>query len=213
MFDLSTFSPRERRLLRSANNATKNGKVLAAEKLYRAFLAEFPDSVPGRIGLARVVNSAEERNTHLHHVLTIEPDNAIAAAALSGESLDILLTPKPETTPTAPDIKQAEKAPPATPKIAHASHEDAHEHEPEETVGGLRCNKCGKPIDLHNSRYTAVGYRCNNCLREIEDGMYSASISTYVIAFLIGLVLSTIISLLISQLIGGGGFFAYLITT
>lgn len=206
MFDLSTLSPRERRLLRTANNIAKNGKHSAAEKLYRSFLAEFPHSVPGLLGLAQVVNSAEERDAHLNHVLEIEPDNAIATAALDGAELAELLTPKQVEVAVEPPAVDEEKAPPAPATIARTDHV----HEPEE-IGGLRCNKCNKPIDLNNSTYTAVGYRCNNCLREIEDGMYSASISTYIISFLIGLVLSATVAALLGIFLGGG-FFVYLIT-
>lgn len=206
MFDLSTLSPRERRLLRNADNATKNGKYSAAEKLYRDFIAEFPDSVLGLLGLARVVDSAEERDIYLHRVLAIEPDNAIAIAALNGGLLSELLTPEEEVIEVAPVVEKAPSAPPTTSPTSPSDHVA----EPE-VVGGLRCNKCGKPIDQHNSTYTAVGYRCNNCLREIEDGLYSASASTYIIAFLIGLVASATAATILGVFLGGG-FFVYLIT-
>ena len=220
MFDLSTLSPRERRLLRSAQNTADQGKYSAAEMLYRSFVAEFPDSIPGLIGLARVVRSAEERDQHLHRVLELAPENEIAQAALDGASLETLLAPKkpqpePEPEPIAKPEPIQEKAPPAVPQAAAVPTPIAVEdmHEPElDAAGGLRCNRCGKPIDQHNSKYTAVGYRCNDCIREIEDGMYSAGISTYIIAFLIGLTLSTIVAFLIGRFLGYSGFFGYIIT-
>ncbi|MGB1252332.1 MAG: tetratricopeptide repeat protein [Candidatus Promineifilaceae bacterium] len=211
MFDLSTLSPRERRLLRSAQDIAQQGKKQAAEALYRSYLGEFPDSIPGLLGLAQTSRSADEQAQLLNRVLELDPQNTIALAALDGASLDKLLTPEAPEPVATPDTSTVEKAPPAPKAIVRTEQEPTHAYS-EDVVGGLRCNKCGKPIDQHNSKYTAVGYRCNTCLRELEDQLYSASISTYIIAFLIGLTFSAIMGTAIVFVLGSGTFFAYLIT-
>ena len=192
-------TPRERTLLRQAKRVADDGKRTAAGQLYKEFLAEFPDSVAGLLGYARVIRDEDARDQLLNAVLELEPDNPIAKAALRGESLDQLLNP-PEiiSEPVKETTHLAEVAPEHTP----ASTEE---------VGGLRCNRCGKPIDAHSSIHTAVGYRCKECVREIESSYYTATTAQQLVAFLVALPLAAVAAYVFGRFIGRIGFFSIMI--
>ncbi len=194
-------SPRERTLLRQAKRAADNGKLTAALELYQELLSEFPASVGGTLGYARVVRDEDERIALLNKALELDPENEIAKAGLRGESLETLLNPPaPEPEPvTFPAAKEPEA--------------EAHTHQVEEDeVGGLRCNRCGKPIEATNAIHTSVGYRCKECVREIESSYFTATTLNQAIAFMVALPLATIAAYLIGRFIGNIGFFSLMIT-
>lgn len=200
-------SPRERTLLRQAKRVADNGKMTAASQLYQEFLAEFPDSTDGLLGYARVVKDAAAQEQLLNAVFDLDPDNAIAKAALRGESLEQLLNPpviqaESAEEPTTTDTKH----------VASTSQADNTDEAESEPVGGLRCNRCGKPIDMKNSIHTAVGYRCKECVREIESSYFTATNTQQAIAFLVALPLATIAAFVFGRFIGGIGFFSLMIT-
>lgn len=197
-------SPRERTLLRQAKRVADNGKLLAATELYQDLLNEFPDSVGGTLGYARVVRDEDQRNALLTRALELDPENEIAKAALRGESLDDLLNPR-EIEPEPEPVQEAaiEEQP-----VIHTA--DGKTFEGEEAVG-LRCNRCGKPIEISNSVHTSVGYRCKECVREIESSYFTASIGSQVLAFVVALPLATIAAFLMGRFLGAAGFFSWMI--
>lgn len=197
-------SPRERSLIRQAKRVTDDGKLTAAAELYTALLEEFPQSVGGLLGYARAVRNEDVRNEMLNTVLEIEPENEIAKAALRGESLDDLLNPpEPEPEPEPVKATVIDEKP-----VIHTA--DGHTFEGEEAVG-LRCNRCGKAIDAHNSVHTSVGYRCKECVREIESSYYTASTASQILAFAIALPLATIAAFIVGRFLGSIGFFSWMI--
>ena len=203
--DLKALTPRERTVIRQANRVANQGKLMAAEQLYREAIEEFPDLPEGWLGLARVVSNKEEKTELLNHALTLDPENEIAIAALNGASLDDLLNPpEPEPEPEPEEVDPEEDI------EAVISTAEGHVFEGDEAVG-LRCNRCGKPIDLHNSVRTDVGYRCKECIREIEASYYTASTANQIVALLVATPLALIAAYLMGSLIGGIGFISWMI--
>ena len=202
--EIKTSSPRERLLLRQANRVTDQGKLAAAKTLYDELLAEFPNSVGGYLGLARLADDDAQRDEYLQHALTIDPKNSIVQAALEGESIAELLNPPEEPEPEPePDPEED-----IVPVVKTA---DGHVFEGEEVAEvGLRCNRCGKPIEAHNAIRTPVGYRCRECVREVEEKYFTASSLNYITAIAVALPLASIAAFLVATLLGGG-LFSFLI--
>ena len=190
--------------MRQANRVANHGKNVAAEKLYREAVEEFPNLTPAWLGLARVVGSDEERQQLISHVLTLEPKNEIAQAAFEGGDLNALLNP-PE-----PKAEVASEA--ATDIVQVDADNHTHSFEEEDEVVGLRCNKCGKPIDIKTAQHTAVGYRCADCLREIESTYFTATTANVAAGLGVAVPLAIIAAVLISVILGGIGFFSWMIT-
>jgi hypothetical protein len=195
--EIKTSSPRERLLLRQANQVANQGKLAAAQSLYEALVAEFPDSLGGYLGLARLAPDEETREDHLRHALTIDAKNEIVLSALEGASIAELLNP-PEPEP----LEEVEVEEPSADSLI--SEGDAAE--------GLRCNRCGKPIDAQNAIRTPVGYRCRECIREVEEKYFTATAVNYVAAIAVALPLSIVAALVVAYLLGSIGFFSFIIT-
>ena len=79
------------------------------------------------------------------------------------------------------------------------------------TETGLRCNKCGRYICTKCAIRTPVGYTCPECVRKQEDKFYTGNLGDYIIAVVIALPLSVIAALLFSFVIGGIGWFSWII--
>lgn len=75
----------------------------------------------------------------------------------------------------------------------------------------LRCKKCGRYICSKCARRTPTGYICPECLRKQEDRFYSGNNTDYIIAGVIALPLSLVTGGVFTFLIGGFGWFAWLI--
>ncbi len=203
--EIKTSSPRERLLLRQANRVTKQGKLAAAQTLYEALVAEFPKSVGGYLGLARLASDEEIREGHLQQALSIDPHNEIVLAALDGESIaELLNPPEPEPEPE-PDITPEEDI------VAVVKTADGHVFEGE-AVDGLRCNRCGKPIDARTAIRTPVGYRCRECIREVEEKYFTATSANYLAAIVVALPLALVAAFAVAYLLGSIGFFSLIIT-
>lgn len=203
--EIKTSSPRERLLLRQANRVADQGKLAAAQTLFDALVDEFPESVGGYLGLARLAPNDEKREEHLRRALTIDSKNEIVLAALEGESIAELLNP-PE-----PEAEPEPKPDPEEDVVAVVKSADGHVFEGDE-VDGLRCNRCGKPIDIHTAIRTPVGYRCRECIREVEEKYFTATTGNYIAAIAVGLPLSIVAALVVAFLLGSIGFFSFLIT-
>lgn len=74
---------RQRRLLRRAERIAASGKRAAAEQLLREFVEEYPSLPQGWLKLAEVVKVEDEQAALYQHVLTLDPTNSAARAALS----------------------------------------------------------------------------------------------------------------------------------
>lgn len=75
----------------------------------------------------------------------------------------------------------------------------------------LRCNRCNKPICIRCAVQTDVGYRCRECIRGVQDKYFNAASGDYAIAFGVGLVVAAIAAPIVAMLIGGFGFFGFII--
>ena len=75
----------------------------------------------------------------------------------------------------------------------------------------LRCKKCDRYICTKCAKQTPVGYICPECLRAQENKFYSGNFSDYIIAAVIALPLSLVTAWAFTFLIGGLGWFAWLI--
>ncbi|RME40674.1 MAG: hypothetical protein D6796_16890 [Caldilineae bacterium] len=80
-----------------------------------------------------------------------------------------------------------------------------------DTPTGLRCARCERFICARCARRTPVGYICPECERQQEDKFYTGGGGDYLIAVLIALPLSLLTAALFIFLIGGLGWFSWLI--
>jgi hypothetical protein len=80
------------------------------------------------------------------------------------------------------------------------------------TETSLRCDRCGRPICPKCAVRTPVGYRCPECVREQQNKYYTGGALDYVIAAVVALPLSLIAGAIFAFLIGGFGFFSWLIS-
>ena len=76
----------------------------------------------------------------------------------------------------------------------------------------LRCNRCGRPICPKCAVRTPVGFRCPECVREQQNKYYTGGALDYVIAAVVALPLSLIAAAIFAFLIGGIGFFSWIIS-
>jgi hypothetical protein len=81
-----------------------------------------------------------------------------------------------------------------------------------DTETSLRCNRCGKPICTKCAELTDVGYRCPDCVREQQDKFYTGGSLDYVIAVVVALPMSLIAGGVFTLIIGGIGFFSWIIS-
>lgn len=79
------------------------------------------------------------------------------------------------------------------------------------TETGLRCNKCNRYICAKCAKRTPVGYTCPECIRQQENKYFTGNFADYIIATVIALPLSFITALIFIYLIGGIGFFSWII--
>lgn len=203
--EIKTSSPRERHLLRQATRVADQGKLVAARTLFESLVDEFPESLGGYLGLARLAQDDETREGYLRRALTIDSKNEIVLAALEGGAIEELLNPpepEPEHEPE-PDLEED--------VVAVVKTADGHVFEGDEAEG-LRCNRCGKPIDIHTAIRTPVGYRCRECIREVEEKYFTATTANYLAAIAVGLPLAIISALVVAYLLGSIGFFSFIIT-
>jgi len=80
------------------------------------------------------------------------------------------------------------------------------------TETNLRCNRCGRPICPKCAVRTPVGFRCPECVHEQQNKYYTGGALDYVIAAVVALSLSLIAAAIFAFLIGGFGFFSWIIS-
>ncbi len=209
-------TPRIRSLLRQAERNVESGKYAAAQELYLQIVEEAPQSTDAWLGLASAAQNETERNEAYERVLALDPDNAVALAALNGESVDMQmeeeLVTAAEPVELVPDIA-------VTPASAETLHEHRYEvvdagtelfcyRHPERSTS-LRCYKCNNPICSECTVKTPVGYLCPDCYREAEDAFFNAKPTDYLLAALVALPLSLITGFLVMQF--SRGFFFIII--
>lgn len=190
---MNELSPRLRTLLRQAQRTAEAGKRAAAEQLYREIVAEFPDAAEGWAGLGGMVRDSAESRRHYQRALELDPTNAVARAALSGETVAVPADPPPAVS--APPATLRPDLPPIEEALRCVNHPD--------TETTLRCNKCGRPMCPRCVTYTPVGYRCHDCIREAEAVFFTATPLDYLLALALTLPISILVGFFASRL----GFF------
>ena len=234
---MKQYSPRARRLLRQAQNTAEQNKRAAAEQLFRQLTAEEPEIAAAWVGLGEMVTEPAEQRHAFERALALDPENYGARrglAELNGEEPP----PAPEPEPEEEEDEEAESGLPVfdastkdaardwrenetparrfdsveaavSPVRAEPPQQHAPAPEAEEQVG-LRCYRCGKPINSKNSRLTPVGYMCTDCIREAEDTFFTAEPIHYLIALFVAAPLALIASAFMFYA-AGIGFFSFLI--
>jgi hypothetical protein len=206
--------PRLRALLRQAERSAASGKRAAAQQLFEEVLDEVPESVEAILGLASLARDAEEQQALYERVLTLDPANEAALAALGDGSGPPAFPPPaaaPEPVEPAPEpaILVAEVETPAPPLLPDEEEETetlfCYRHPDRPT--GLRCYTCHRPICIKCAKRTPVGYRCPDCIREAQDVFFSAGPLDYLIAGVVALVLAVIAGLIVPRF----GFFVIFI--
>lgn len=167
-------NPRERRLLRQAEQLERDNKLSASESVYRDLVTESPNVVDGWLGIARTTDDSTVKTTALERVIEIAPDHEVAASALQGTPLPALPPLEEEKKPLVSNLKREET-------YALPSEPILHDENGNEEIG-LRCNKCGKLIEPKDVVPSPVGYRCKECAREIESSYFTAKSMDIVIA-------------------------------
>lgn len=227
--------PRLRNLLRQAEWNAENGKLAAAETLYRQIIEEAPSADAAWVGLARVLFDPAEKQAAYEQALALNPDNTAASAALAGEEEKPSIPAEDEESSAAPEtaashaievspIESAQQnkwevvgeiAEPAEGSYIERPLAETHElfcYRHPDRPTSLRCYNCNRPICMRCANKTPVGYICPECMREAEDTFFNNRSLDYVIAAAVSLPLSILIGfLLIYVLRGGFGFFYYII--
>jgi hypothetical protein len=203
--------PRLRALLRQAERSAASGKRAAAQQLFEEVLDEAPESVEAMLGLAALARDAQEQEALYERVLTLDPGNEAALAALrdgSGPEPDAILpvaAPEPVAPKPQPVVQVAEAETPAAPLLPETAEETetlfCYRHPDRPT--GLRCYTCHRPICIKCAKRTPVGYRCPDCIREAQDVFFSAGPLDYLAAGVVALILAVLAGLIVPRF----GFF------
>lgn len=208
-------------LLDQAAAASSLGDREEAERLFRRATERSPANTRAWLGLAAAVESLEEKRACFERVLTIDPDNSEARAAL--QRLTQLLADSQAGQPAGTATSRPGSSPSTRQRSPAATRPTAHVHEPTsdgqvlycvnhpDTETTLRCNRCGKPVCVKCVELTEVGYRCKECIRQQQGIFYTAQPLDYLIAALVAFVLAAVAAPLISTLLGMFGFFSWLI--
>lgn len=221
---MPTTDPRIRTLLTQAERTAANGKLAAAESLFREILAEAPNTEAAWLGLAGVVNDPAERRAAYERVLAMSPGHPEAQKGL--DRLDGKLPPEP--TAEEPVVKEIEDEPVETPTsdthalkaaeadVAADTEAEAavyvaacYRHAERETA--LRCYNCHNPICGECARKTPVGYICPDCQRQAEDAFFNNKPLDYIIAALVSFPISLLAGYLIVNVLSRGFIFFFLI--
>lgn len=191
--------PRLRALLSQAERNLTNGKLAAAEAMYRQILAEAPESEEGWVGLGNALLDPEEKRAAYERALELAPDMPAATAALA--ALDANSAGVAKAAPVA--LAAAGSAVLAEPDLATTAAVISGADEPAieadydlvcyrhaDRSTSLRCYNCHKPICVDCAKKTPVGYICPDCLREAEDAFYNNKPTDYLIAALVSFPIS-----------------------
>lgn len=219
--------PRLRSLLSQAERNLSNGKLAAAETMYRQILEEAPSSEEAWVGLGNALQDPAQKRAAYEQALQLSPGMPEATAALAAldgvaaPTAESALLPAPQpATPGVTASTSAAKPVAAAPVAAVAPQESAVPATPElefdlvcyrhpDRSTSLRCYNCQKPICIDCAKKTPVGYICPDCLREAEDAFYNNKPTDYLIAALVSFPISLLAGFILInfQL----GFFFYII--
>jgi hypothetical protein len=209
--------PRLRALLSQAERNLTNGKLAAAETMYRQILDEAPQSEEAWLGLGNTLTDPTKKRAAYEQALALAPGMTEATAALA--VLDGAPVPQPATpVATAPTVTAPAPAKTAAPVAETADPNgalvdtefDLYCYRHPERSTSLRCYSCQKPICIDCAKKTPVGYICPNCLREAEDAFFNNKPTDYLIAALVSFPISLLIGYLLINF-QFGGFFFYII--
>jgi hypothetical protein len=198
--------PRLRALLSQAERNLTNGKLAAAETMYRQILDEAPQSEEAWLGLGNTLTDPTKKRAAYEQALALAPGMTEATAALA--VLDGAPVPQPATpVATAPTVTAPAPAKTAAPVAETADPNgalvdtefDLYCYRHPERSTSLRCYSCQKPICIDCAKKTPVGYICPNCLREAEDAFFNNKPTDYLIAALVSFPISLLIGLLFAS--------------
>ena len=221
--------PRLRSLLSQAKRNLSNGKLAAAETMYRQILEEAPTSEDAWVGLGNSLLDPDQKRAAYEQALAVSPNmpeavNAIAL--LDGKPVPTAAAPAPAKTATAtaaplvpaPGLKPVAGTVVSGSVVAGRALTDTlavdneydlvcYRHPDRST--SLRCYNCQKPICIDCAKKTPVGYICPDCLREAEDAFYNNKASDYLIAALVSFPISLLAGYILVRF--NLGFFFYII--
>jgi hypothetical protein len=209
--------PRLRALLSQAERNLTNGKLAAAETMYRQILDEAPQSEEAWLGLGNTLTDPTKKRAAYEQALALAPGMTEATAALA--VLDGAPVPQPATpVATAATVTAPAPAKTAAPVAETADSNgalvdtefDLYCYRHPERSTSLRCYNCQKPICIDCAKKTPVGYICPDCLREVEDAFFNNKPTDYLIAALVSFPISLLIGYLLINF-QFGGFFFYII--
>jgi hypothetical protein len=215
--------PRLRTLLSQAERNLTNGKLAAAETMYRQILDEAPQSEEAWLGLGNTLTDLTEKRAAYERALTIAPgmtEATVALAVLDGAPVAQPVAPVAKAAPVTTAATVTAPAPAKTaapvvkatdPNAALVDTEfDLYCYRHPERSTSLRCYSCQKPICIDCAKKTPVGYICPVCLREAEDAFFNNKPTDYLIAALVSFPISLLIGFLLANF-QFGGFFFYII--
>lgn len=187
-------------LVQQGLTAARVGDIDDARRLLTEATQQMPYNVEAWLALSGVVESLMKKRECFKRVLELEPTNQEAKAGLA------LVEHKLNEA-------ESQSQPSDDEDISVRGGETGlgfcYRHPNIET--GLRCNRCNKPICPKCAHRTPVGFRCPDCIREHEDKYYSGGTSDYVIAAVVAFPLSLIAASLFFFILGGFGFFVWII--
>lgn len=212
--------PRLRALLSQAERNLTNGKLAAAETMYRQILDEAPQAEEAWLGLGNTLVDPVKKREAYERALELAPDMIAATealAALDGKpTATVVAAPKTNSMVAAPAVAAvkpvAETAVVEAAPLSAADMEAAYDlvcyRHPERSTS-LRCYNCQQPICIDCAKKTPVGYICPACLREAEDAFFNNKATDYLIAAAVSFPISLLAGYILInfQL----GFFFYII--
>lgn len=210
-------------LLDQAAAAARLGDRPEAERLYRRATERSPNNTQAWLGLAGVVESADEKRACFERVLAVNPSNGEARVALQ----KLAARSSPDTAAAIESSLAAASArsaamppvPPAEATSAKTGGAADHRHQPApagevlycvnhpDTETTLRCNRCGRPVCVRCVSLTDVGYRCKDCIRAQQNTFFNAVTGDYFIVALVSFLLAAVATPVIELLLGILGLF------
>jgi hypothetical protein len=218
--------------LRQAERNAENGKLAAAESLYRQILAEAPEAAAAWVGLAGVLSDRAEKQAAFERALALEPDNTAAVNGLAAMKEGDRPVDSERTVGAAvfeaaeseaaviqaaggdrdEDVAGYEADFPERAKAERTAQPAAESYElfcyrhPDRATS-LRCYNCNRPICIKCANKTPVGYICPECMREAEDTFFNSRPLDYLVAAIVSFPLSLVAGWLLVNFRFGFFFF------
>ncbi len=202
-------------LIQEGNAALLAGDTFEARQRFRRVIEIDPEHVDALKGLAGSVRPYREKRDYLQQALTFDPTNGEVRAFL--EYVDAKLAAGEVLAPRGVSIQEVPGMAVSTSgEQTTVTAENGSGYTPvapeDEAEATLSCVSCGTPLtDMKGVVWTPVGQICAECARERRPRNYQVEPSHLAIAGSVALISSILVSILVIVVLGGFGFFSFII--